>query len=127
VKAKAVARMAASIALVAGVQFGAACFAQTDARLEFEAASVKPASPGMNGYTVRFHGGPGTDDPTMFVCENMSLSNLIIIAYELNFDQLSAPGWAGALLNINSRVAQGATHEQLQAMRRNLLADRVQL
>lgn len=127
-RAKAAARTAASIALLAGMRFGSAGFAKTDARLEFDAASVKPVSPGMNGYTVRFHGGPGTDDPTMFVCENMSLSNLINSAYGLNFGQLSAPDWAnGAMFNVNARVPKGATYEQFQVMLQNLLADRFQL
>jgi len=103
--------------------------AQPAARLEFDAASLKPAPP-FDGrpMTMGCRGGPRTKDPGLFICENMSLSNLISIAYGLGTDQLSAPDWTnGALFELAVRVPEGTTYEQFQTMFQNLLADRFQL
>jgi uncharacterized protein (TIGR03435 family) len=114
--------------LFAGVLLVSACYAQAPARLEFEAASVKPASPDPKGFMVSFHGGPGFPDPTLFRCENYSLSNLINWAYALGPNDLSAPDWAQAtLFNVDARVPEGATQDQFRVMLQNLLADRFKL
>jgi len=107
-----------------------ACFSQTPARLEFDAASLKPEPPidGSRPIAIGCRGGPGTKDPGLFICENMSLSNLMHYAYLLGTDQLSAPDWTNsALFDLTARVPPGTTYEQFQIMLQNLLADRFQL
>jgi uncharacterized protein (TIGR03435 family) len=115
--------------LFAGVLVFSACYAQAPARLEFEAASVKPSTP-PGGFATSMYcrGGPGTADPGFYRCENWSLSNLINVAYLLGPNQLSAPDWINrAIFDITAKVPAGATHEQFQVMLQNLLADRFKL
>jgi uncharacterized protein (TIGR03435 family) len=112
--------------VLAGLLVFSACYAQTPARLEFEAASVKPVDGAATYMFCR--GGPGTSDPGLFRCENWSLANLIVRAYLLGPNQLSAPDWTGgALFNIDAKISPGATGEQFCVMLQNLLADRFKL
>jgi len=113
----------------AAVLLVSACYAQSPARLEFEAASVKPAPPFDGGsITMRCWGGPGSTDPGLFRCENFSLSNLLNWAFELGANDLSAPDWAqSTLFNLDARVPKGTTHEQFRQMFQNLLTDRFKL
>ena len=64
-------------------------------KMEFEVASIKPSSPPPAGRPMRVggNGGPGTKDPTRIAYENMSLSNLLYVAYDLKRYQLTAPDW----------------------------------
>ena len=99
---------------------------QSGGALEFEVASIKPAQVSPMGYTVRFQGGPGTNDPELFRCENMSLSNLVTIAYRTN--HASMPDWmSAALFDVNAKVPKGATQDQFSAMLQNLLIARFKL
>jgi len=92
-------------------------------------ASIKPSPPPEGGgFTVRCSGGPGSKDPTLFTCENMSLSNLVTRAYELNHYQLSAPDWlAQQRFEISARVPEGVTREEFNGMLQDLLAKRFKL
>src|SRR5579862_7142814 len=99
----------------------AALFSQE--KLEFEVVSVKAsAPPGPNGMRVGCHGGPGTDDPTLLVCENWDLFNLVAIAYDLNYFQVSAPDWMhGLRYDVRARVPEGTTKKQVSQMWQNML------
>jgi uncharacterized protein (TIGR03435 family) len=121
--------MADRCKVLAGLLALSACYAQTPARPEFEAASVKPSVLPDGGATYMFcRGGPGTADPGLFRCENFSLANLMNRAYELGPNQLSAPDWIGAArFDIDAKVPPGTTPPQFGAMLRNLLADRFKL
>lgn len=70
--------------------------AQPATKLEFDVASIKPSPPPASGtgIVVGCRGGPGTDDPVSFNCQNISLSNLVTMAYRVAYYQLSAPDWA---------------------------------
>ncbi len=58
----------------------------------------------------------------------MSSSNLVTTAYSVFHYQLSAPDWMDhTRFDITAKVPPGTTREQLQAMQRNLLAERFQL
>src|ERR1700738_3228955 len=86
-------------------------YAQLTARPEFEVASIKP-SPPLDGrrMTVSCRGGPGTKDPGLLACENLSLSNLATMAYRIAYYQLSAPDWmVSTRFDIRARVPEGAT------------------
>jgi len=77
---------------------------------------------------IRSDGGPGTNDPGLFTCENVALSGLFRQAFDLPDYQISGPDWMqSARFNISAKVAEGATKEQFRLMLRNLLVDRFQL
>ncbi len=108
----------------------AAAFAQTPASPpQFEVASIKPAPPpDTKGFTMSLHGGPGTDDPGLFTCENWGLSGLITLAYHIQDYQLSGPDWMGTTrFMISAKVPPGTTREQFNVMLQNLLAERFKL
>ena len=55
----------------------------------------------------------------------MTLQDLILLAYDLQSSQLSGPSWLpGDRFQIQAKVPEGATAEQLKQMVRRLLAER---
>jgi uncharacterized protein (TIGR03435 family) len=96
---------------------------------EFEVASIKPAPPpDGRGMRVWSRGGPGTDDPGLFTCENYGVSWLIMRAYKLESYEFSGPDWMEATrFNISAKIPEGTTKEQFQQMLQNLLKDRFKL
>jgi uncharacterized protein (TIGR03435 family) len=98
-------------------------------RLEFEVASVKTSPPpDGHGIIVGPTGGPGSQDSTRFACRNMTLANLVTLAYGIQFFQLDAPSRTkGTRFNVDAEVPAGATREQLRGMLQSLLAERFQL
>lgn len=104
--------------------------AQPTPKLEFEVATIKPSPPTAPGAAlfVGCRGGPGTNDPVLYDCGNLSLSNLVGMAYRVPYYQRSMPDWMGAsLFDLRATVPQGTTREQLEVMVQNLLADRFKL
>ncbi len=93
---------------------------------QFEVASLKPSPPGaMSG---SMSGGPGSKDPGLFTCQNISLRALMVTAYNLLTYRFSGPEWMGAArFNINAKIPEGTTREQFQAMLQNLLLDRFKM
>jgi uncharacterized protein (TIGR03435 family) len=97
----------------------------------FEVASVKK-SPPASSIRVVCKGGPSTNDPIRWMCENMSLSELISTAFGLPYHQLQAPfplddgrsKLDAERFNINAKVPEGATKDQFLQMQRNLLIER---
>ena len=102
---------------------------QPSGKPEFEVVSVKPsASPNGGRMTVGCHGGPGTVDPVLLVCQNLDLANLVGIAYLLDYFQLSAPDWMNdARFDIRAKIPEGTTKDQVASMWQNMLADRFNL
>jgi uncharacterized protein (TIGR03435 family) len=93
--------------------------------VQFEVASIKPAPPPDGTHFTRISGGPGWPDPSLFICENCSLSMLIMRAYGLKDYQFSGPGWAeSARFTISAKIPVGTTREQFQQMQRGLLVER---
>jgi uncharacterized protein (TIGR03435 family) len=93
----------------------------------FEVVSIKPAAPDQHGAMSR--GGPGTRTPSTWMCRNMSLNNLIYIAYDTRVDgQLVAPGWTEEFrFDVDAKVPSGAPKDSLRPMLREMLADRFAL
>jgi uncharacterized protein (TIGR03435 family) len=97
----------------------------------FEVASVKK-SPPASSIRVFCKGGPSTNDPIRWTCENMSLSQLISTSFGLSYYQLQAPSWLEdgqsklnvERFNINARVPEGTTKDQFLQMQQNLLIER---
>jgi uncharacterized protein (TIGR03435 family) len=102
----------------------ATAFAQSPA---FEVASIKVYQPpeGNGPRRVGCSGGPETKDPTRWSCENMSVHNFVLMAYDLKIYQLSGIGMSdGERYNINAKIPEGATKEQFRQMQQQLLAER---
>jgi uncharacterized protein (TIGR03435 family) len=99
-------------------------FAQdVPAKEEFEVATVKPSVPPTR--RVGCSSGPGFADPTLLRCEQMSLRNLILWAYDIKVYQLAGPEWLkNQVFDISARVPARTTQVQLAGMLRNLLIER---
>ena len=96
----------------------------------FEVASVKPAEPpaGMGMMRVMMRGGPGSPDPGQITYSNVSLKNVLTIAYAVKGYQINGPKWLDSeRFDIVAKIAKGATKEQFQLMLQNLLAERFKL
>jgi uncharacterized protein (TIGR03435 family) len=101
----------------------------------FEVASIKPAAPpqqapGGRGVIMMMgsRGGPGTNDPGRYQCNNCNLQMLMIQAYGVESYQLSIPSsLAGERYEITAKVPEGTTKDQFQLMLQNLLADRFKM
>jgi uncharacterized protein (TIGR03435 family) len=108
---------------------GGALAQSADPMAQFEVASVKPsAPPSGRGMRVGGTGGPGTKDPTRIQYENMSLSNLVYMAYDLKRYQYSGPSWMDTeRFDVTAKIPEGATREQFRVMMQNLLAERFKL
>jgi len=99
-----------------------------DTHPAFEVASVKPVAPDSGSWSGGMRGGPGTNDPTRFSAENMSLSSLVMRAYGINRFQFSGPSWMDTeRFNVAAKVREGATKEQFRLMLQSLLAERFRL
>ncbi|MDR3700045.1 MAG: TIGR03435 family protein [Candidatus Sulfopaludibacter sp.] len=110
------------------VVYGAACAQTPDARAKFEVASVKPAGPSEQTGGPRRAGGPRSPDPTRFVCDRCTLSDMLVSAFHILPDQISGPVWLdGDRFTINAKVPPGTTPEQLRLMQQNLLEERFNL
>lgn len=98
----------------------------SEKRVEFEVASVKPTSTTDGSLAVDFLPGG------RFSARNLSVHNLLRNAYELQDYQLSGePGWlASAGFDIQARARAGdgePTREMVRQMIQTLLADRFHL
>jgi uncharacterized protein (TIGR03435 family) len=95
--------------------------AQPAAR-EFEAASVKPASPDATDFGV-------DTDPGLLRVEAQTLRDMVRIAYRVNDSQVvGGPKWAGSdRFDITGRANGPAGERELYAMLQSLLADRFKL
>ena len=96
----------------------------------FEVASIKSAPPIAPGQMmmVRSRGGPGTNDPELFTCENYRLKAIVSRAYDIPEYRITAPDWRDStMFNVSARIPQGATKEQFLKMLQNLLAERFQM
>ncbi len=90
--------------------------------LSFDVVSIKPSS----GYgAVGSRGGPGTRTPGVWTCQNMTLDNIVWIAFNLRSQELVAPAWMNEpRFDIMATIPDGATREQLFPMLQNMLAER---
>jgi uncharacterized protein (TIGR03435 family) len=79
-------------------------------------------------------GGPGTADPGRMTFRGVSMAALLMTAFAVQFDQISAPDsiqdwlvknqFLGTKYDIVGTVAPGATKEDAKEMLKNLLVDR---
>jgi uncharacterized protein (TIGR03435 family) len=115
---------------------GCAAQAQNSgAGVEFGVASVRPAAPPAPPgllpppppppFRQIGRGGPGTSDPERYIAVNMSFSELVTTAYDIQHFQLAGPASIdSARYDINAKIPKGATRDQFLLMLRNLLQER---
>ncbi len=116
-------RIVLSAALVAG-----AAVCQT-APLEFEVATIKPVgmpSP-ADVAAGKFHAGVTVDAQRVDI-GFLSLPELMTIAYKVKRYQVVGPDWMSAQrFNVQAKLPDGATREQVPEMLQALLAERFKL
>ena len=105
---------------------GWVCGQSADSQPAFEVASIKASPPPPpTGMMVGRFGGPGSNDPTRVTFRNFDLSGLVIVAYGIEYFQLSAPDWLrDDRFDVVAKLPDGTTKEQFQYMLQNLLAER---
>jgi uncharacterized protein (TIGR03435 family) len=91
----------------------------------FEVVSIKPLPSGPV-QIVSSGGGPGSRDPGVWTCRNMTLHNILWAAFRLQSQQqVVAPSWMGEpRFDITAKVPAGATRDQLFQMLQNMLIER---
>jgi uncharacterized protein (TIGR03435 family) len=122
--------LAAWLCSLAHAQF-AANAKPAEAKLEFDASSVKPAVLPAGNSLIRPgpQGGPGSADPGRLIYSFTTLRDLIMDAYGVKRPQISgAPNWLDSeRFDIVAKVPEAATKEQVRVMLQNLLAERFKL
>jgi uncharacterized protein (TIGR03435 family) len=101
----------------------------TEAKLEFEVASVKPSALPGRGVIKFDPGGPGSGDPSRVTYTLSTIRDLVVEAYSVKRYQVSGgPNWLDSeRFDIIAKVPEGATKEQVKVMLQNLLAERFKL
>ena len=93
-------------------------------RLEYEAASIRPAAPD-HPRGVGQRGGPGTADPTRVTYGYFPLRLLLMTAYDLTNYQIDAEAPIdGDRFDIVATIPAGTTVQQERVMLQNFLIDR---
>jgi len=97
--------------------------AQTDARPEFEVASIKPAAPDARGMFIRPTPGGRVN------ITNMTLKELIVIAWRIQPFQISGgPAWLDSVhYDIAAKSEDSSKPSEMPLMLQSLLKDRFQL
>jgi uncharacterized protein (TIGR03435 family) len=89
----------------------------------FEVASIRPVVAG--GWMRSCSGGPGTNNPGRFTCENVNLPELLRIAFGVKIYQVQVPSSVkDEQFYIAAKIPAGATKEQVRQMVQNLLIER---
>jgi uncharacterized protein (TIGR03435 family) len=127
-------------AILVGVACGAyaqIALGQTpDGQPSFEVATVKPVPPpaAIKGSGDRVmmrmgsRGGPGSNDPGRYTCNNCNLQMLMVQAYGVESYQLTIPSsMENERFDVSAKVPEGATKDQFNLMLQNLLAERFKL
>ena len=110
------------------IVFVMSAFGQTSDSPTFEVASVKRTPPPEPNARVFFgppRGGPGTSDPGQITWTNATLRAIVMIAYDVQPYQVTAPDWMGnERYDILAKVPAGATKAQVNVMWQDLLKER---
>jgi uncharacterized protein (TIGR03435 family) len=113
-------RLTASIAMVALL---ATAVVATQARPQFEVASIRPAPPVVNAVTV----GVQVSGAQVRI-SGLSVRDYLTIAFDLRPQQIIAPDWvSSARFEITAKLPDGATQDQVPQMLQQLLEERFQM
>lgn len=103
-----------------------AAHGQTRNEPSLEIASVKLAAPSATAIVCT--GGPGTADPGMWRCSNVSVSFLISKAYGFApFEFDPADRCCQTRVDLLAKIPPNTTRQQFQKMQQNLLIERLKL
>jgi uncharacterized protein (TIGR03435 family) len=95
---------------------------------QFEVATIRPAAEQLLGQVRRFRGGPGTRDPGRISYVNVTLQQLMTMAWSLREDQVSGPSWlSNNGFNLEAKVPAGATKADLSLMLRRFIEEQFSL
>jgi uncharacterized protein (TIGR03435 family) len=107
--------------VLSGLFLACGVFAQTDPPPAFEAASIKPNNSTSGGSHTRTR-------PAYLQAENVSLRNLITMAYKLRDYQLTGPDWLRTeRFDVVAKAKFGTPDDALLPMLQTLLAERFKL
>lgn len=97
---------------------------QASPKPQFEVASIKPAQPmPMGKMRIRMDADAG-----MLRYTNVSLKDCIRVAYRVKDFQVEGPDWLGSTrFDIEAKLPDGASKEEIPEMLQAMLADRFQL
>ncbi len=91
----------------------------------FEVASVKPSTPQSKRGSS---GGPGSGDPERYIFNAASLDDLIVIAYNVQYFQISSKvPLDKQTFDLTAKLPPGTTKPQFHMMLQGLLAERFHL
>lgn len=109
--------------VVFAASFSVAIAQQPQSNLSFEVASIRPgAAPDAEMIAIRM-----SAESSRIHYVNVSLRDLIRVAYRVMPFQVSGPDWLGNRFNIEARYPAGSTDDQVPEMLQSLLRDRFKL
>jgi uncharacterized protein (TIGR03435 family) len=101
------------------------CAASVISAQTFEVASVMRSGPDSGNEMT---GGPGTQDPIRFRYTSATIEDLVVIAYNVEYDQVtSRVSLDRDHFDVTAKVLPGTTKQQFRVMLQNLLVDRFRL
>lgn len=105
------------------VSFAAATAQQPQSNLSFEVASIRPgADRDAEMIAIRMN-----TERSMIHYVNVSLRDMIRVAYHVKEFQVTGPDWIRDRFNIEAKYPAGATEDQVPEMLQSLLRDRFKL
>lgn len=105
---------------IAILLLGTAAWAQT-----FEVASLKPSGPQSGN---RIEGGPGTSDPLRYTYTSATLEDLIVIAWNVEYFQVSSKAAIDRdCFDLVAKIPPGTRMEDFRVMLQNLVKERFRL
>jgi uncharacterized protein (TIGR03435 family) len=100
----------------------AACAQTPPAPVEFEVASVKPSAQTADRVNVGVH-----VDGAQVHISDFSLQDYIRVAYRVKNYQVTGPDWLSERFNVDAKLPEGATREQVPDMLQSLLTSRFEM
>lgn len=97
-----------------------------DARLTFDAASVRIHIDSQASPPAGWHGGPGTNDPGQITYGNVPLFSLLQDAFRVRFNRIGPDSirQVGERYDVVAKIPPGTTVQQMGIMLQNLLKER---
>jgi uncharacterized protein (TIGR03435 family) len=95
----------------------------------FEVASIRPSSASISArIRVFVEGGPGSSNPTRFSCRNCSVARLVMLAYDVEYSQITGLNTQkDYLYDVEATLPAETTRFQFRAMLEDLLSGRFNL
>jgi len=106
------------------------CSAQSDHRLRFDAAVIKPyvRDPAMKTLMAQYTGGPRGKDPGHVAWGQVVLRTLVAYAWRVKDFDVSGPRWIdNPYWTVTASYPPNTTEDQFREMVKNLLTDRFHL